>query len=165
MKKITLSLSLCTLLVSAFAAGQNQTFNPTFSQEPMTMQSIAWQDNYDQAVAAAKASNKPILILFTGSTWCPACIKLEKEVLTHPEFARALSERVVFLKANFPRHSADSMAQSPFQELLERYHVNSFPTMIVTTADGRQLFQVDYRAGSVNNYVQEFQQKLNQLGR
>ena len=30
-----------------------------------------WTDNFPQAVAGAKKEKKPILMLFTGSDWCP----------------------------------------------------------------------------------------------
>src|SRR5688572_31835841 len=41
-----------------------------------------WLTDIEAAKKKAAAENKPILALFTGSDWCPACIKWEKEVFS-----------------------------------------------------------------------------------
>ena len=40
---------------------------------------IKWQNDMTQAAELAKKEKKPILILFTGSDWCPPCMKMAKE--------------------------------------------------------------------------------------
>ena len=35
-----------------------------------------WQENVDEALKQADADNLPVLVLFTGSNWCPPCMKL-----------------------------------------------------------------------------------------
>ena len=37
---------------------------------------IKWQNDMTQAAELAKKEKKPILILFTGSDWCPPCMKM-----------------------------------------------------------------------------------------
>ncbi len=41
---------------------------------------ITWIENFDQAVAIAKAENKPVMVYFMA-TWCPECKKLEATTL------------------------------------------------------------------------------------
>lgn len=125
---------------------------------------INWVRSYSDAVALSQSTSKPIAILFTGTGWCPACMKLERSVLTHPEFARAVGQRFVFLKAEFPDYSESAVMASPYKPLLDRYGINSFPTIVVINANGQQLFTVNYREGGPQMYAQELLQKLNQGG-
>jgi thioredoxin-related protein len=41
-----------------------------------------WLTDFSAAKKKAKEENKPILMLFTGSDWCPWCIKWEKEAFS-----------------------------------------------------------------------------------
>ena len=45
-----------------------------------------WDDDYQKALAQAKAEKKMVLLNFTGSDWCGWCIKLDKEVFSKAEF-------------------------------------------------------------------------------
>ena len=46
-----------------------------------------WSENYLQARKAAAAKKIPMLILFSGSDWCPPCMQLDKTILDTKEFA------------------------------------------------------------------------------
>lgn len=64
----------------------------------------------DQAAAQAKATetDRPILVLFTGSDWCPPCKSLESEVFGDQAFYDWADQNVVLLKADFPRRKAQA---------------------------------------------------------
>ena len=47
-----------------------------------------WYDNLDEAMKESERLYRPIFALFTGSDWCPWCIKLEREILSKPEFQK-----------------------------------------------------------------------------
>lgn len=123
---------------------------------------INWLNSYEEAVKQSQMSSKPILILFTGTSWCPACMKLERDVLRRPEFAQAISQRFIFLKAEFPAFAANTMNTSPYRALAERYGIDAFPSIVVINGNGQQLFTVEYKAGGPEIYVQELNQKLGQ---
>ncbi len=124
---------------------------------------INWLRSYSEAVALSQSTSKPIVILFTGTGWCPACMKLEREVITRPEFAQAVGQRFVFLKAEFPDYSEPAVMASPYKSLLDRYGIDAFPTIVVINANGQQLYRVNYREGGPQMYAQELLQKLNQM--
>ena len=63
----------------------------------------AWTTDVIAALAAARAEGKDLLLLYTGSDWCPPCIKLEEEVLSKPEFISAAAEKFVLVKLDFPQ--------------------------------------------------------------
>jgi cytochrome oxidase Cu insertion factor (SCO1/SenC/PrrC family) len=88
-------------------------------------------------------------------------MKLERQVLQRPEFAQAVGQFFIFLKAEFPVYSESAIASSPYKALLDRYNVNNFPTMIVVNADGQQLYTVNYREGGPQAYIQDLLQNLN----
>lgn len=123
---------------------------------------INWLKTYSEAVALSQSTSKPIAILFTGTGWCPACVKLERSVLNNPEFAQAVAQKFVFLKAEFPDYSESAVRASPYKPLLDRYGVNAFPTILVINANGQTLFTVNYREGGPQMYAQELLQKLGQ---
>ena len=98
---------------------------------------------------------QPGVVLLTGAAWCPACKKLEKEVLIQPHFAAQVADAFVFFKADFRTHSGDKFVASPFYQLLEKYKVQYFPTFVGVDHKGEELFRVDYQSGGVDVYVKE----------
>lgn len=145
-KLFALIFSSAILLASSFLEAQ-----------PPANSRINWQTNYSQAVSQAQSSGKPIVILFTGTSWCPACMQLERTVLNNPEFAQMVGQNFVFLKAEFPNYG-DAVATSPYKPLLDNYQVDAFPTMVVINASGQQLYRVNYRNGDARAYAQELLQ-------
>ncbi len=121
-------------------------------------ETIHWFNTYDAALHQAEVQKKPLLILFTGTAWCPACKKLEKEVLTQPQFASQVADQFIFLKADFRTHSGDKFLSSPFYQLLDQYKVQYFPTFVAVDSKGEELFRVDYQSGGVDVYVKELLQ-------
>lgn len=153
-KIITIVLSaLCACQATSVMAQQTGTaYNPS-----MGAGQINWLTNYQEAVKQAQASSKPIFILFTGTGWCPACMKLEREVLKSPQFAQAIANKFIFIKADLP---PGGMGTTPLSFLMTRYNVDSFPTIVVIDATGQRLFNVDYKMGGPEAYIQEINQKL-----
>lgn len=103
-----------------------------------------WLVGWQEASQAAKAQKKPILANFTGSDWCIACIKLDKEVFSKPEFAAWAKDRVVLLKVDFPqRKPLPAQQQAAHDAMAKHYAVTGFPTILILDADGRKLAAVE----------------------
>lgn len=153
-------LSGACILSSALLLAQSTGAN---SPSPSSAQvgKMNWLKTYSEAVALSQSSSKPIVILFTGTGWCPACVKLEREVISHPDFINAVGQKFVFLKAEFPDYSESAVMASPFKPLMDRYGVDAFPTMVVINANGQKLYTVNYQQGGPSAYAQELLQKLN----
>ena len=77
-----------------------------------------WLTDYDQAVKTAKETKRPILMLFTGSDWCPYCVKLEKNVLSKTEFKKYAKDNLVLLYLDFPRRKYISGKQKAHNQQL-----------------------------------------------
>ena len=56
------------------------------------------------AVEQAKEQDKDLLLLFTGSDWCPPCKMLEEEVFSQQEFLDGVSEDFVLVMLDFPKN-------------------------------------------------------------
>ena len=61
-----------------------------------------WTLDIDAALKQAKAENKKVLLLFTGSDWCGWCIKLKREVLEKNEFKKFAKKNLVLVYFDFP---------------------------------------------------------------
>ncbi|MFN4027560.1 MULTISPECIES: thioredoxin family protein [Flavobacterium] len=118
-------------------------------------QELTWQTDMNKAVEISKKTKKPLLLFFTGSDWCGWCIRLQKEVLKTPEFAKWAKDNVVLVELDFPRRaqqSAELVKQN--MELQQALGVRGYPTVWFVNAtkkDGKinleQIGSTGYVAG------------------
>jgi len=104
----------------------------------------AWMTDLAEARKVAAAQNKPILLYFTGSTWCPPCKLVHAEVLPSPAF-EAFAKGHVLVMLDYPPFSERSdekvkanPALGKLMEFKARYKVAGFPTMLVLTPSGEE---------------------------
>ena len=103
-----------------------------------------WLDDYKKAQQEAKASNKFLLLDFTGSDWCGWCKKFDKEILSQSQFQDYARENLVLVELDFPRTKPQSPElRRQNQELANQYQVQGFPTIVVLNGDGQKLWQYD----------------------
>ena len=91
---------------------------------------IAWRrGDVDAAFAEARAARMPVF-LYWGATWCPPCNQVKATIFNRQDFVdRARFFVPVYLDGDSP--SA--------QKLGARFNVSGYPTMILFTADGREI--------------------------
>lgn len=108
-----------------------------------------WATNYDEALAAAKSSGKPILADFTGSDWCGWCIKLQEETFSKEAFADYAKENLVLLELDYPNAKEQSdEVRKQNEELKNKFEVRGFPTLVLINGDGKEIArQVGYLPG------------------
>ncbi|MAS97264.1 MAG: hypothetical protein CMO55_29075 [Verrucomicrobiales bacterium] len=92
-----------------------------------------------QAAAPAKPQNLPHVILFTGTSWCGACKALEGKVLRTPEWYEFARNEIQFTKYDIPQNSGAAPRQA--LELMQKYGVRSFPTMVLVDENGNKVSQ------------------------
>lgn len=99
-----------------------------------------WLTDMEAAQAAAVKANKPILVDFTGSDWCPPCISLHKTVFESPEFAQA-AEKYVLLELDYPQKKAqDPVLKAKNAELSKKFVITGFPTVLLLDAKTGEVF-------------------------
>lgn len=115
-----------------------------------------WPTNYAKAKAQAKAENKLLLMDFTGSDWCPWCVKLNKEVFSQPQFKKYAADKLVLLDVDFPQTKPQPAALAQQNAKLQlQYKVEQFPTIIVLNAQGKKVGEVDYHGGGPRAFLAE----------
>ena len=120
---------------------------------------LGWLTDFSAAKARAQAKNKLLLINFTGSDWCPPCIRLRKEVFSTPEFARYAREYLVLLEADFPRRKQLPQAQQAANEALaEEFRISAFPTIVILNPEGKKLGNLGYTPGGPNPFIRKIEQ-------
>ena len=103
-----------------------------------------WLNDYKKAQQEAKASNKLLLLDFTGSDWCGWCKKFDKEILSQSQFKDYARENLVLVELDFPRAKQQSLElRKQNQELAHQFEVQGFPTIVVLDGDGQKLWQYD----------------------
>jgi protein disulfide-isomerase len=125
-----MTLAKWILAVAAVAGSLGVT--TSLVAQPVTQTSIIqWRTNFDAAVAEAKSSSKPLLVLFTGSDWCRCCIGLQKDVLSKPGFAEQLGDKYVFVEVDLPMKGISEEQREKNKALQKKFQVSSFPTLMV----------------------------------
>ncbi len=117
-----------------------------------------WLTDYKKAQEAAKASNKLVLVNFTGSDWCGWCIKLDREVFSTPQFKEYASKNLVLMEADFPRAKRQSVSvKKQNEELAMQYQVIGFPTIVVLNGDGKVVGELGYTPGGPSAFIAELE--------
>lgn len=141
---------------------------PMFAQ-PMTNQGqarqqvsqIKWYTDYAQAAAAARQSNMPILLFFTGSDWCGWCKKLHQEVFASPDFIREVGNRFIFVEVDFPQGKQLPPALAQQNTMLkQKFGISGYPTVVVLDPNENFIAETGYRPGGGKSYADYLNQLL-----
>jgi protein disulfide-isomerase len=121
----------------------------------LTARADDWLTDYNAALAQAKSSGKPVLLDFTGSDWCPWCIKMDKEVLDTPAFKDYAGKNLVLMLVDFPQtKQLPQKVQDQNDQLQKQYATEGFPTYILVDKDGKVLGQqVGYLDGGPTAFI------------
>jgi thioredoxin-related protein len=119
-----------------------------------------WQTEYASAQARAYAENKVILVNFTGSDWCPGCIRLREEVFSKAEFLAFADTYLVLLEVDFPRWKQLNNAQKQANRALaNKFTVTGYPTVILLNSQGERIGSaMGYMAGGPTAYTRAIEQ-------
>ncbi len=114
-----------------------------------------WLTDYDAAVAQAKKENKLILMDFNGSDWCPPCMAIKKNVFNSAEFKQYAKDHLVLVDVDFPRRKPqDPKLAAHNEKLSDKFKIESFPTILVIDASGKQLSREEgYDGESALDYI------------
>jgi thiol-disulfide isomerase/thioredoxin len=113
-----------------------------------------WLTNYDDALAAAERTGRPVLALFTGSDWCPHCKTLENNVFSSATFREWADSNVVLLMIDLPQNGISQAVRSERSQVCIKYGVRTFPSVLLLAADGEKLaVQAGYTGQSAEAWL------------
>ncbi len=97
------------------------------SGTPVPESKIPWRRDYAEALAEAKQSGKPVLLVF-GATWCPPCKRMKRQVWPDDQVTQSVESGFVpmYIDVDDPEQS----------RVTARYQVRSIPAVIVADSTG-----------------------------
>jgi len=115
----------------------------------------AWQANYAAALSEAARQNKLVLLDFTGSDWCSACMKLSKDTFSKPEFKKFAGQKLVLVELDYPLNAPQSGAIKKQNEALaKKYGIEGYPTLILLNPKGKEIARnVGYLPGGPQQFI------------
>jgi len=117
-----------------------------------------WETDFQKASETAKASNRYILLDFSGSDWCGWCMKLGEEVFSRRAFKDYAQENLVCVLIDFPQRTAlKKSLKEQNEQLKNKYGVRGFPTVLILSPDGDLVTQTGYQEGGAEKYVKHLQ--------
>jgi protein disulfide-isomerase len=141
MKKIAVALMACWALAQAGAA------------------ELDWMTDLGKAQAKAKEENRLVLMDFTGSDWCPWCIKLRKEVFSTPEFTEYAKTNLVPVEIDFPRQKQQPAELKKANRALQaKYEIQGYPTVVVLNRQGKKIGELGYEAGGPKPFIAKLEE-------
>lgn len=115
-----------------------------------------WETDLSAALKTAKTENKLVLVDFTGSDWCPWCIKLHSEVFEKPEFTTYTKSKFVLVEIDFPRKSTQSdEVKKANKALAAKYNIEGYPTVLVLDDTGKELKRLGYQPGGPKPFIEQ----------
>ena len=117
-----------------------------------------WKNNIEEAKTEAKALNKNILLVFSGSDWCAPCIKLDRTIFQTEVFKAEAALKWVLVKADFPKKKVNLLSAELTEsnkKLAEKYNKEgNFPLVVLLDATGKVIGITGYKNVSPTEYVQ-----------
>ena len=125
---------------------------------------LEWFTNFEKAKEKAQQENKPILMLFTGSDWCPPCRIMHRELFNNQDFIN-IASKTVLVFVDFPkRNPLPTEQRVQNMELNRKFHGGGVPTFVAITPDEKVLGKKSgYRRGGQAYYVNFFKNMIQKL--
>ena len=125
-----------------------------------------WLTDFEAARQKAAAEHKPIIMDFTGSDWCGACMHLHRTIFEKPEFDAFVKDRFVLLEIDCPHGDKMPKEEKARNEaLVTRYAVHAFPTVLVLAPNGDVTGGFLGSAFSMEKIQQELEQGLDNFAK
>lgn len=137
------------LLIFLLACSKTDKSTESHSEPVSTVQFK--KTSFSETLAEAKQENKMIL-MDVYATWCVPCQKLDKTVFSDNEMGEFINSKFVSLKVDGEK------GEGP--ELMEKFGVPGYPTIILFTEDGEEIDRLVGFDGNKENYFQTLQNYL-----
>ncbi|MGN0866222.1 MAG: thioredoxin family protein [Oligosphaeraceae bacterium] len=103
-----------------------------------------WFDDWNAALTASRRTNRPMLVLFTGSDWCPPCKRLKETVLNTPAFQDYARQNLILVFVDSPRSVRLPPALQQSNRMLKQTLKpgNGVPAVVLLSPAGERLDHV-----------------------
>jgi thioredoxin-related protein len=114
-----------------------------------------WTTDYKAALEQAKAEDRRVFLFFTGSDWCGWCKRLNREILSTPEFQKFAGEKLVLVELDFPKSKPQAGAvKAQNAKLARQFRIEGYPTVIVLDSTGKKVGELGYQEGGPAPFIE-----------
>lgn len=131
------------------------TAEPAAEASAISAETAEWRTDYGKAIQLASEQDKPVLVNFTGSDWCPPCMMLKRDVFEEAAFKNFAAQNLVLLEVDFPQRTELPEELTQQNEMLQqRFRIEGFPTLVVLDPEGKeQKRHVGYMPGGPSKLI------------
>ena len=118
--------------------------------------------DYDAALTKARADGRKILAVFTGRDLSVWCRKMEREVLSKPEFRDFATNEYELVLLDFTqggKRQAKKVRQRN-ADLQKKFKVQDFPAVLVIDANEKIIMRTGYEKGGATKWIAKFRENL-----
>ena len=120
-----------------------------------------WRTDYQESINKAKENNRNLLILFTGSDWCPPCKMMLKNVWSKESFKTFAKKNLELLVLDFPQGKKLSEAQSTQnQKLAGQYNVSTYPLVLILNPEGVEISRMNFHGELAEGFIERYQEVI-----
>lgn len=114
-----------------------------------------WMTDYEAAKSKAAAEEKDLLLLFSGSDWCPYSIQLSEEVFQQDAFGEAAADQWILVELDFPQDRSQLSEATEIQNaiLSEIFAIRGYPSVVLLDHQSRPYAVTGYQAGGADAYL------------
>ena len=126
-----------------------------------------WNEDLAAAQKAAAAGDKFVLIAFSGSDWCPWCVKMEKDVYATKAFVDGAKKDFELVMVDSPQDESilSPLAKKQNPELLKKYRIRGFPCSVLVHPDGTEARRFEgYQRGGPEAFLKELKDAAKAAG-
>ena len=110
---------------------------------PSAFSSEGWIPKWSDGLAKGSSDKKDILVVFTGSDWCPPCKALKRNIFAKEAFMTAAPKKFVLVELDFPRRKAqDAETKKVNREVATKFGIRGYPTVLLLDSKGRPYSKV-----------------------
>ncbi len=116
-----------------------------------------WMTDYQAALKQASKEHKMVLLDFTGSDWCPWCIRLDQELFAQKAFKDYAEKNLVLVLVDFPRGKKASEQSEALKKqnnnLQDQFKIEGYPTIILLDSQGKKIKSSNYLSGGPDSFI------------
>lgn len=109
----------------------------------------------EEVLVQAAQANLPVLVVFIGTDWSVACMRMQRRIFQDPAFQNFATDRLIYFPVNARRTpKLDNRETALLQSLVIHFSIKSYPTVILLDPDGKERLRHGYRDLSAEEYVE-----------
>ncbi len=127
-----------------------------------------WTEDFEAAKKAAAAGGKYILLAFSGSDWCPWCVRMDKDVYSVKSFVEGAGKKFELVMVDMPQDESilSPLAKAQNRKLLAKYGVRGFPCSVLVHPTGEEVTRFPgYQRGGPEAFLSQLTAAAEKAGK